>query len=131
MGILISNQFLTLGSGQTENTQIRVFAYFLTHYTQGRVNIVLTFKVPNSNGLGFIIFWRFGGKGRLNQQVTKVFEEQPRLHQVCYNYTLLVQITRSGPYKYCVAQQYKLNWKLSLVVLSINVALVAWSWLVI
>ena len=33
------------------------------------------------------MFWRFGGKGLLNesvnQRMTKVFEEQPRLHRVC------------------------------------------------
>ena len=53
-----------------------------------RVNIILKFPVHSSNGLGFMMSWRLGGKdGSLNQwineSVTEVVVEQPRLHWVC------------------------------------------------
>ena len=36
----IQNQFLTLGSGQTENTQIRVFVYFwFDHFPKSKKNV--------------------------------------------------------------------------------------------
>ena len=39
MDILISNQFLILGSGQTENRQIRVFAYFqFDHFPKSEID---------------------------------------------------------------------------------------------
>ena len=41
----------------------------------------------SSYGLGVLIFWKFGGKGSptqsINEWVTKVLVEQPRLHRVC------------------------------------------------
>ena len=37
--ICFRNQFLTLGSGQTENTQIRVFAYFkFAHFLKSKID---------------------------------------------------------------------------------------------
>ena len=47
------------------------------------VNIVSKFQLPSSYGLWFMIFWRFGGKGSMIDWITKVFVEQPQLHQVC------------------------------------------------
>ena len=45
------------------------------------------FKMPSSNGLGFMVFKRFGGKESLTQSIseimTEVFVEQPWLHRVC------------------------------------------------
>ena len=52
-----------------------------------RLKIILKFKFPSSNGLGFLMSWRLGGKGSLNESfnelMTKVFVEQRRLHWVC------------------------------------------------
>ena len=51
------------------------------------VSILSKFQLPSSYGLGIMMFWGFGGKGLLNelmnQWVTKVIVEQPRLHRVC------------------------------------------------
>ena len=51
------------------------------------VNILSKFQLPSSYGLWFIILWRYGGKGLLaeliNESVTRLFIEQPRLHRVC------------------------------------------------
>ena len=41
------------------------------------VNILSKFQLSSSHGLGVMIFWRFGGKGSLNEWMTKVFVEQP------------------------------------------------------
>ena len=59
----------------------------MTHDMQQVVNMVSIIQVPSFNGLGVILFWRFGGKGSvtdwMNELITKVLVEQPRLHQVC------------------------------------------------
>ena len=53
------------------------------------VNIVSKFQVPSSNGLAFMMFWRFGWKGWLSYLIylllPKVFEKQPQLHRVCWS----------------------------------------------
>ena len=37
--ICFQNQFLTSGSGQTENTQVRIFAYFqFDHFPKSKIN---------------------------------------------------------------------------------------------
>ena len=45
----------------------------------------LKMSAPSSYGLGVMMFQRFGGKGSvnesINQSVTNVLVEQPRLHQ--------------------------------------------------
>ena len=48
------------------------------------VNILSTFQLPSSYGLGVMMFWRFGGKGSPTPWVKKVSVDQPRLHRVCY-----------------------------------------------
>ena len=49
------------------------------------VKILNKFQLPSSYGLWFIISWRLGGKcsrtDLINQLMTKVFVEQPRLHK--------------------------------------------------
>ena len=47
--------------------------WHVTHYIQAVVNIVSKSQVRSSNGLWFLICWRFGGKRSLNQLLTKVF----------------------------------------------------------
>ena len=51
----------------------------MTQETLREVIIVSKFQVPISNGLGFMMFWRFGGKGLpieiMNEWITKVFLE--------------------------------------------------------
>ena len=51
----------------------------MTQETLREVDIVSKFQVPISNGLGFMMFWRFGGKGLpieiMNEWITKVFLE--------------------------------------------------------
>ena len=53
----------------------------------GGVNIPSKFQLPSSYGLWFMILWISGGKGWLsdwmNQSMTRLFIEQPRLHRVC------------------------------------------------
>ena len=53
----------------------------------GGVNILSKFQLPSSYCLIFMILWRYWGKGSLtdsmNQSVTRLFIEQPRLHRVC------------------------------------------------
>ena len=53
----------------------------------GGVNILSKFQLPSSYGLWFMILWISGGKGWLNQLInqwiTRLFIEQPRLHRVC------------------------------------------------
>ena len=39
----------------------------ITHDTWWWVNILSKFQIPSSYGLGLMMFWRFGGKGWLNQ----------------------------------------------------------------
>ena len=56
--------------------------------TQGVVNIVSKCQVPSSKGLEVGCFEEMEEKGDLinewiNQSVTDVFVEQPRLHRVC------------------------------------------------
>ena len=53
MDILISNlllnQFLTLGSGQTENTRIRVYVYFqFDHFPKLKIDFKSRFKMRMS-----------------------------------------------------------------------------------
>ena len=38
-------------------------------YTKWEVNIFTKWQVISSNGLCFMVFWRFGGKGRLNKWI--------------------------------------------------------------
>ena len=51
------------------------------------VNILSKFQLPSFYCLWFMILWRSGGKGWLseaiNQWMTRLFIEQPRLHWVC------------------------------------------------
>ena len=55
------------------------------------VNILSKFQLPSSYRLWFMILWRSGEKGWLtewmnesiNQSMTRLFIEQPRLHRVC------------------------------------------------
>ena len=44
--------------------------WHVTHDTWQVVNIVSKFQVPSSNGLGFMMFWRFGGKGSVNHLIS-------------------------------------------------------------
>ena len=46
------------------------------------VKILSKFELPSSYGLGVIMLWRLGGKGRLSRWI-KVFVEQPGYTQVC------------------------------------------------
>ena len=61
--------------------------WHVTHDTGQVVKIVSKVQVPSSDGLGFMLFWSFGGKGWLSdwitESVTEVFVEQPLLHRVC------------------------------------------------
>ena len=58
----------------------------VTHDTWCGVNVLSKFKLSSSNGLGVMMFWRSGGKGwmsdSVNQLITILFVEQPRLHWV-------------------------------------------------
>ena len=58
-----------------------------TWHVLGRGNILSKFQLPSSYLLWFMILWRSGGKGWvtewINQSVTRLFIEQPRLHRVC------------------------------------------------
>ena len=51
------------------------------------VNILSKLQLSSSYCLGFMILWRFRGKGSLthwiNQLIARRFIEQPRLHRVC------------------------------------------------
>ena len=61
------------------------------HVTHGEVNILSTFQLPSSYGLGLRVSWRFWTKEPpnkwinlfINEIITKVFKEQPRLQWVC------------------------------------------------
>ena len=61
--------------------------WHVTRDTFGGVNILSKFQLPSSYRLWFLILWRSGGKGSLNQSisesVTRLFVGQPRLHRVC------------------------------------------------
>ena len=61
--------------------------WHVTHDMFGGVNILSKFQLPSSYCLWFMLLWRSGGKGWLthwiNQSVTEVIVEQPRLHKVC------------------------------------------------
>ena len=61
--------------------------WHMTRDMFGGVNILSKFQLPSSYGLWFMILWRSGGKGWLsksvNQWITRLFIEQPRLHRVC------------------------------------------------
>ena len=50
------------------------------------LSVLSKFQLPSSYGLGSMIFFWFGGKGWLthwmNELLTKVFVEQPRIHHV-------------------------------------------------
>ena len=35
-----------------------------------------TFQVPSSNGFGFMVFWRFWGKGSLSQSISKWINDE-------------------------------------------------------
>ena len=52
----------------------------------GGVNILSKFQLPSSYRLWFydiMKIWRKGMSDRMNQSVTRLFIEQPRLHRVC------------------------------------------------
>ena len=58
----------------------------MTHDTWFGVNILLKFQLSISNELGEYYVVNIGRKritDQLNYSVTKVFVEQPRLHQAC------------------------------------------------
>ena len=68
--------------------------WHVTCDTWWRVNILLKFQVPSSNGLGFMMSWRLGGKDDsmnqwMNESVTEVVVEQPWLHWVFYHMFLM------------------------------------------
>ena len=62
----------------------------MTRDTWCGVNNLSKFQLPSSNGLGGMMFCRFGGKGSLTQSmndlITEVFVEQPWLHRICYQH---------------------------------------------
>ena len=68
--------------------------WHLTCDTWWGVNILSKFQLPSSFGLGGKGIWRSGGKGSLtwsiSEWITKVFIEQPRLHQVCEQYLIYI-----------------------------------------
>ena len=61
--------------------------WHVTHDMFEGVNILSKFQLPSSYRLWFMILWRSGGKGWLaewiNELITRLFIEQPRLHRVC------------------------------------------------
>ena len=60
------------------------------HQTSQRISwliLDLLQHETSSSGLWFMVFWRLGGKGswtdRINEWITRLIVEQPRLHRVC------------------------------------------------
>ena len=59
--ICFRNQFKTLGSGQTENTQVRVFVYFpLDHFPKSKIDSKSRFEMRISIFLFQVFLKRFG-----------------------------------------------------------------------
>ena len=63
--------------------------WHVTRDTFGVVNILSKFQLPNSYRLWFMILWRSGEEKAygltdwINESMTRLFIEQPRLHRVC------------------------------------------------
>ena len=86
------------------------------------MNIVSKFEVPSSNGLWFMIFCRFGGRGWLsdwinNRGVCRTAPATPGLLIIQMQYALWLQlssplgsgVSRTGPQQMDIAT-YRLNW---------------------
>ena len=59
--ICFQNQFLTSGSSQTENTQIRIFAYFqFDHFPRSKIDFESRFEMRMSIFLILFFLQRFG-----------------------------------------------------------------------
>ena len=65
--------------------------WHVTHDMLGVMNILSKFQFPSPYCLWIMMLWRYGGKGSMiesinesiNESVTRLFIEQPRLHRVC------------------------------------------------
>ena len=64
--------------------------WHMTRDRWGKVNLLSKFQLPSYYGLGVKVFQRYFHKGSLrdwikqiNELMTNVFVEQPRLHRVC------------------------------------------------